>query len=49
MEIWREKGDVDGNDDVVEDDNKLVVEEGVGAGSLDMNEGEERQRLFREF
>ena len=59
MEIWREKGDVDGSsvgdglvdgsDDVVGDDDGLVVEEGVGAGGLDTNKGEERERLFREF
>ena len=59
VEIWREKGDVDGSsvgdglvdgsDDVVGDDDGLVVEEGVGAGGMDTNKGEERERLFREF
>ena len=46
-------GLVDGDDDVVGDDNRLVVGEGAGAGGLRMNEGERegerREKVFREF
>ena len=44
-------GLVDGGDDVVRDDNRMVVGEGAGAGGLRMKDREREgsEKVFREF